>query len=211
MFFIAQQSPRCGDGARLFAFGGQSSSVPPSPMASDAVPASIEMIRGIGNIRTKKLNLKGFLPAPKRSDAEKEVNHWPSADGLLAVPSNEESLGMDDNVSYANSNAYEDKSIYEGQFFTTPATPTMDFYPQISINKKFNKKGSAFINQVMNIGHGTDDADDSSGVAAGFGSAKKTKNLLQRIKRTPLRGRKKKQTIAFGSLHDDPLDLCEDK
>ena len=75
----------------------------------------------------------------------------------------------------------------EGQFFVAPATPTMDSYQQISISIGSAKKTFDKISVP------------SSSTSVGFGSAKKTRKLLQRIKK----GGKNKSSSAFGSLLND--------
>jgi len=194
LFYINQPSPSVGDKACLLNGGPQTSSMPPSP-ALVVLANGVKAVKVSGHSNNKPmLNLRGLLntarPISKRDvvSIQKGTSiHSPSMIGLLAASSssNEPSrlvamLNKNDIVSSSN-----EKEVVEGQFFVAPATPTMDSYQQISIRS--TKKTSDKI------------VVPSSSTSVGFGSAKKTRKLLQRIKK----GSKNKSSSAFGSLLND--------
>mmetsp|Transcript_19594 Transcript_19594/g.47009 ORF Transcript_19594/g.47009 Transcript_19594/m.47009 type:complete len:537 (-) Transcript_19594:107-1717(-) len=226
MFFVSQLSTRCGDDAHLL--NGQSSSMPQTPAtassssenASALLATSGKVVRGIGN-RTKRLNFKKFATT-EVLEKGRGGNNLTSTKGSLPVVTNspDKSTDTDQNVSGVNSNTFRhhrEEEVVEGQFFTAPATaPKMDAYHQISISQLdkvilptsspsplvcASKSSSAFktINRGMNDGSG-----NNSEASLGFGSAKKARNLLKRIKKTHIvAGRNRKDAAVFGSLNDD--------
>jgi len=169
--------------------------MPPSP----AVALNVVKAEDCSSNNKPMLNLRGLLntarPIPKRDVViiQKSTSiHSPSMIGLLASSSssNEPSrhsrlvamlMNKNDIVSSTN-----EKEAVEGQFFVAPATPTMDSYQQISIGHGSAKKTSDKI------------AVPSSNTSVGFCGAKKTRKLLQRIKK----GGKIKSS-SFGSLLND--------
>ena len=176
LFYINQPSPSVGDKACLLNGGPQTSSMPPSPAVANHGGKPVE---DNGNSNNKPmLNLRGLLntarPIPKRDVVSNQKVttgiHSPSMIGLLAASSSSNDTS---------------RLAMEGQFFVAPATPTNSY-------------------QQIIIGHGSKKKSDktavpSSSMSVGFGSAKKTRKLLQRIKK----GGKNKSSSAFGSLLND--------
>ena len=194
LFYINQPSPSVGDKACLLSGSGpQTSSMPPSPAVADH---GVKAVEDCNSNNKPMLNLRGLLntarPIPKRDivSIQKGTSgiHSPSMIGLLASSSssNEPSrLAMNKNVIVSSS---EKKEVVEGQFFVAPATPTMESYQQISIGHGSTKKTSGKI------------VVPSSSTSVGFGSVKKSRKLLQRIKKG---GKNKSSSSAFGSLLND--------
>ena len=191
LFFIAQPSasPRCGDDAQLLT--DQSSSLAPTPKESNGTESSSsnQMVKGIGRI-----NIKGFInsawPALNHDALEKKGPQSPSVAGLLAAPSYEEK----------ETNAVDNNSP-EGLFYAAPATPTNNAYTQISINRgDTSEKKSVFLNAGKSAFSRQLRNEEEPPVNS---TAKKSKNLLRRIK-NPLLGRNKRRGT-FGSLNGDSL------